>query len=108
MRENEHETIIPQFVNPQAEYFAAARKLDLSVEAINRARNPHLYTEKRHLTESLAYRLANPDLSLDEIARNSHLSLESLQEDLKSAHQTFQWAAEILSGDNNFKEESKG
>lgn len=101
----------PQYVDPQQEHRAAARKFGLSVEAINRARDPHLYTEKRHLTNSLAYRIANPKIPIEEIARQTSLPIEALQEDLDSAHEAFKWAAEILSGgnnSNNFKEESNG
>lgn len=96
-----------QYIDPQEEHHAAARKLDLAVEAINRARNPHLYTPKRDLIRSLAYYGANPDVSLEEIARNSGLPLELLQEDLQSARGAFQWAANVLSGGNNLKDEPK-
>lgn len=98
------EILEPQYVDPQVEHCAAARKLDLSIEAINRARDPHLYTQKRHLTESLAYRLANPDVSLEEITRNSGLPLNLLQEDLLLAQEAFQWAADVISGGNKSKE----
>lgn len=100
------EGIMPQYVDPQEEHRAAARKLDLSVEAINRARDPHLYTAKRHLTGSLSYRLANPHVPIEEIARITNLPIGALQEDLDSAHEAFQWAADILNV-GNLKEQVK-
>lgn len=105
---NGHEEMLePQYINPQVEHRAVARKLVLSVQAINGARDPQLYTEKRHLTESLAHRLANPDVPLEDIARHSNLALEPFKEDLQTACDTFQWAAHVLGGGNNLKNESK-
>lgn len=79
---NGHEgTDMPQFVEPQFDHFAAARKLDLSVEAINRIMDPHLLIARRRMTENLAYRLANPCLPLEEIAQHGNLPVELLQDE---------------------------
>lgn len=87
---------VQEVTDPKPEHNVAARKLNLSVEAINRAKDAQLYTNKRHLTESLAYRLANPYVPLENISRYSNLPLESLREDLQSAYEAFQWAANVV------------
>lgn len=100
MERNHEKAAIFQFIDPQTEHFVAARKLELSVEAINRVMDPHMVTSKRQVTNSLAYRLANPCLRLEEIAQHSNQPVELLREDLQLAQETFQWAVNAL-GKNN-------
>lgn len=92
---------MPQFVKPQPGHFADAIRLGGSVEGIWRVMDPAFYMDGRALARSLAYRLANTELTLEEISQYSNLQPELFKEHLRLAHEAFQWAAGIFStGDN--------
>lgn len=95
-RNGHEQTVVAKYTEPEYEHFAAARKLDLSIEAIRKVMDPHLLTSKRRNIESLAYRLANPSIPLEDIARYGNLPVGLLYEDLQSAEETLQWAANAL------------
>jgi len=91
---------VDQFVDPENEHFARARKIDLAVAALNRERSPHLPTSRRQDTVNLAYLLANPDLPLEEIAQKGHRPIELLLEDFQLAQGAFQWGLNTLGRHN--------
>lgn len=88
--------IAAEFTTPDTRHFVDARKLGVAVEGLRRVMDPSFVTPTRQLVGSLALRLANPYLPLEEVARHSNLPLDLLEEDLAGVQETFQWATNRL------------
>ncbi len=93
---HEQEQLVPEYRDPSDKDFQDARKLELAFEALRSVQNPHLYTEKRGFTRSLAYLRVNSKLPLEEIAKRGNLPIESLREEFLALQETFQWANAAL------------
>ena len=95
----------PQFMNPQPEHYSAATRIGMAVESLSRVTGPHSYIGRSsELARSLAHRLANPFLPIEEILEHSYIQRELLEGHLLLAAKILRWAADVFCNDDSLND----